>query len=397
MLVGLKQKDGRRAGRCREGERRGQRRAPKEQDVQATLSAQLKALQSEVGVRVRRVPGRPPCCPRSVQPRPPRPLPGGRWRRIGRLVRLGAARIRSHHRRLRLPARPTGRREPVPPRHRHGGRLRQLDLRGPLRHGHLRQPARHLRQLHRDRQRRRCLDRLRPHPSGRHLRARRAAGVLGTEHRVGRDDRRGDRMPPPLRGAHQRGRHQQRAVHGRSGGHHWVRQCAGTTRHRSASPSGRSTLTAVTAAFTITPAVADEPTYPSWQDVQNAANNESAAKAEVAKITKLDHLVARVGRRGRAFRSDRRGAPAHGAGRGSRREAAARRLGGAGGRRRGARPHLPDACRPARRAPRSEHGRRPVDRPDAEQRQRERHALPARDDVAAVDPVRGHLQRRRRG
>ncbi|HEY8317893.1 MAG TPA: C40 family peptidase [Amnibacterium sp.] len=61
-------------------------------------------------------------------------------------------------------------------------------------------------------------------------------------------------------------------------------------RHHTAPISiavGAVTLTAVTAAFTITPAVADEPTYPSWQDVQNAANNATAAKAEVAKITKL--------------------------------------------------------------------------------------------------------------
>ncbi|HEV7623029.1 MAG TPA: C40 family peptidase [Amnibacterium sp.] len=50
---------------------------------------------------------------------------------------------------------------------------------------------------------------------------------------------------------------------------------------------GAVTLGAVTAAFTITPASADVPTYPSWQDVQNAARNESAAKAEVARITAL--------------------------------------------------------------------------------------------------------------
>jgi cell wall-associated NlpC family hydrolase len=50
---------------------------------------------------------------------------------------------------------------------------------------------------------------------------------------------------------------------------------------------GAVTLGAVTAAFTITPAAADEPTYPSQQDVQDAARNASAAKAEVAKITAL--------------------------------------------------------------------------------------------------------------
>ncbi|MDQ1513711.1 MAG: peptidoglycan DL-endopeptidase CwlO [Microbacteriaceae bacterium] len=47
------------------------------------------------------------------------------------------------------------------------------------------------------------------------------------------------------------------------------------------------TLGAVTAAFTITPAVADEPTYPSWQDVQQARQNTAAAKAEVDRITTL--------------------------------------------------------------------------------------------------------------
>ena len=50
---------------------------------------------------------------------------------------------------------------------------------------------------------------------------------------------------------------------------------------------GAVTLGAVTAAFTITPAVADQPTYPSWGDVQQAKQSAAAAKAEVARITTL--------------------------------------------------------------------------------------------------------------
>ncbi|MDQ1530718.1 MAG: peptidoglycan DL-endopeptidase CwlO, partial [Microbacteriaceae bacterium] len=50
---------------------------------------------------------------------------------------------------------------------------------------------------------------------------------------------------------------------------------------------GAVTLGAVTAAFTITPAVADQPTYPSWADVQQAKQSAAAAKAEVARITTL--------------------------------------------------------------------------------------------------------------
>jgi cell wall-associated NlpC family hydrolase len=50
---------------------------------------------------------------------------------------------------------------------------------------------------------------------------------------------------------------------------------------------GAMTLGAVTAAFTITPAAADEPTYPSWQDVQQARQNSAAAKGQVERITTL--------------------------------------------------------------------------------------------------------------
>src|SRR3954469_4534742 len=50
---------------------------------------------------------------------------------------------------------------------------------------------------------------------------------------------------------------------------------------------GAMTLGAVTAAFTISPAAADEPTYPSWQDVQQARQSTAAAKAEVDRITTL--------------------------------------------------------------------------------------------------------------
>ncbi len=50
---------------------------------------------------------------------------------------------------------------------------------------------------------------------------------------------------------------------------------------------GAVTLGAVTATFVAAPAVADDPQYPSWGDVQRAKADRSAAEAESARITAL--------------------------------------------------------------------------------------------------------------
>ena len=46
-------------------------------------------------------------------------------------------------------------------------------------------------------------------------------------------------------------------------------------------------VTAITASFGLTPATADDPKYPSWDDVQNAKLDEAAKQAEIDSITGL--------------------------------------------------------------------------------------------------------------
>ncbi|MBO0984961.1 NlpC/P60 family protein, partial [Rathayibacter sp. SD072] len=46
-------------------------------------------------------------------------------------------------------------------------------------------------------------------------------------------------------------------------------------------------VTAITASFGLTPASADDPQYPSWDDVQNAKLDEAAKQAEIDSITGL--------------------------------------------------------------------------------------------------------------
>ena len=129
----------------------------------------------------------------------------------------GGPLLRAPHLRIRpalLAVRPQLLRERVPPRRRHGRRLRRRHLRGLGRRGHHGVPLQRVRQLRPHRPRRRHPDQLCAHEPD--LRARRPAGRRGRDGRRRGGDRQLVRLPPALRGLRQRRRRRPPAVHART-------------------------------------------------------------------------------------------------------------------------------------------------------------------------------------